>query len=320
MKTYLVFFVSFCLSMNAVLAEPDGHGHGAEAANEHEEGHGNNKEHGDHEEHDEDCIHVALDMAQQAGITTAVAGPGTLAQTVTVYGRLTTTPENVSHIRARFPGLIAEVSATIGDTVKAGDVLASIESNESLKVYQVRSPIAGIITERHANTGESTKDSMLFTVSNLDVLWVDLKIFPSQRAQVSPGDTVILSTDTLSQNTTLRHVVPGSDGQPFVIARAEIENSDGRWAPGLLLKGRIQTDTIDDVLVVPEQALQTLEGKTVVFVVEGDEFVARPVETGRSDGQHTEILSGLDAGDTYAVDNSYLIKADIEKSGAAHSH
>lgn len=308
MKTYLVFFViGFCLSMNAALAEPDDHGHGAEAANE-------------HDEHGEDSTHIAPDMAQQAGITTAVAGPGTLSQTVTVYGRVTTTPENVSHIRARFPGLVTDVRANVGDTVKAGDVLASIESNESLKVYQVRSPIAGVITERHANTGESTKDSVLFTVSNLDVLWADLKIFPGQRAQVSPGDTVLLSSDTLSQKTTLRHLVPGSDGQPFVIARAELSNSDSRWAPGLLLKGRIQTDTIDAALVIPEQALHTLEGKTVVFVVKEDEFVARPVETGQSDGQRTEILSGLDAGETYVVNNSYLIKADIEKSGAEHSH
>lgn len=326
MKIYLIFFViSFCLSVNAALAEPDDHGHGAEAANEHgdhgeNEEHGEHSEEGEHEEHGAERTHIAPDMAQQVGITTAVAGPGTLAQTVTVYGRVTTTPKSVSHIRARFPGLVTEVRATVGDTVQAGDVLASIESNESLKVYQVRSPIAGVITKRHANTGESTKDSVLFTVSNLDVLWANLKIFPSQRAQVSPGDTVVLSTDTLSQKATLRHLIPGSDGQPFVIARAELNNSDGRWVPGLLLEGSIQTNTIDAALVVPEQALQTLEGKTVVFVVEDDAFVARPVQTGRSDGQRTEILSGLVAGETYVVDNSYLIKADIEKSGAAHSH
>ena len=308
MKRKMLFlFTSFCLSVSAPIGASgnDEHGHDA---------------HGEHEEHGKSRTHISPKKAQEVGITTAVAGPGTLAQTITTYGRLTTSPENVSHIRARFPGLITDVRAGIGDNVQAGDVLASIESNESLKVYQVRSPIAGVITQRHANTGESTQSNVLFTVANLESLWAELKVFPSQRAQVTPGDTVVISTDSLSQTTSLRHLVPGDEGQPFVVARAEIDNSEGRWAPGLLLNGTIHTDTIEAPLVVTKQALQTLDGQTVVFIVAGKEFVARPVETGRSDAERTEILSGLEAGESYVVENSYLIKADIEKAGAEHSH
>lgn len=305
MKGKLLFLVfSFLFGMNAALAAPEDNKGG----------------HDDHEEHGEARTLIAPDMVQQAGITTAVAGPGILEQTITVYGRVTTLPENVSHLRARFPGIIDEVRVSIGDHVKAGDVLATIESDESLKAYQLRSPITGIVTERYANIGESTLDNVLFTISNLTVLWAELKVFPTQRPQVSPGDKVVVSVDDLTQETSLRHLVPGSEGQPFVIARAEIDNSKGRWTPGLLVKGNIRTATIDVPLVVAEQALQSVEGETVVFVVEGDEFIARPVETGRHDKQHTEILSGLKAGDTYVVNNSYLIKADIEKSGAEHSH
>lgn len=311
MKHYLLFFIiSFCLSANAVLVSSE-NAHG-----EHEK----HEEHGEHEEHSEASTHIAPDRARQAGITTAIVGPDTLDQRVKVYGRVTTMPENVSHIRARFPGLITEVQVNIGDRVKAGDVLASVESNESLKVYPVRSPISGVVTERYIHAGEATLDNVLFTVSNLASLRAELKIFPSQRSQVSPGDTVVLSTNSLSQKTTLHHLVPGSDGQPFIIAHAKLNNSHGRWVPGLLVAGNIHTNTLDAALVVETQALQTLEGTTVVFVVEGDEFVAHPVKTGRRDGQRTEILSGLDAGDTYVVNNSYLIKADIQKSGAEHSH
>lgn len=305
MKDKLLFLVfSFFFSVNVAIAASEDNKGGR----------------GDHDEHGEASTWIAPDMVQQAGITTAVAGPGTLERTITVYGRVTTSPEHVSHIRARFPGIIGDVRVSIGDHVNAGDVLATIESDESLKAYQLRSPITGIITERYASTGESTLDNALFTITNLTVLWAELKVFPSQRLQVSAGDKVVISVDDLSQATSLRHLVPGSDGQPFVIARAEIDNSNGRWTPGLLVKGTIRTVTIDVPLVVADQALQSMEEEAVVFVLEGGEFIARPVTTGRHDKQSVEILSGLKAGDTYVVNNSYLIKADIEKSGAEHSH
>lgn len=308
MKMYFVLLVaSLCLNAPAAFAATEGGGPVQDAQAR-------------HEKREEKRAHITPGIARRVGIGTAVAGPGTLFKTVTAYGRVSPVPDNVSHIRARFPGVITEVRVSVGDTVKAGDVLARIESNQSLKVYPLRSPIAGVITGRHANTGEFANDSIVFTVSNFDVLWADLKIFPSQRARVSPGDTVVLSTESLSQTTTLLHLVPGSDGSPFVIARAKLRNGNGHWAPGLFLKGRIQTDTIDAALVVPERALQTLDGQAVAFVVKDEAFVARPVTTGRSDGERIEILAGLEAGESYVVNNSYLIKADIEKAGAAHSH
>src|SRR5690606_1431954 len=121
-------------------------------------------------------------------------------------------------------------------------------------------PIAGVVTERRANTGESTLDNVLFTVADLAVLWADLKIFPNQRSQIAPGDAAVLSADDLSQETILDHVVPSSTGQPFVIARAEVNNSDRRWTPGLLVKGSIRTETVDVPLAIPNRALQATEG------------------------------------------------------------
>jgi len=66
--------------------------------------------------------------------------------------------------------------------------------------------------------------------------------------------------------------------------------------------------------------LQSFRDWTVVFIQIGDTYEIRPLELGRSDGRYTEVLNGLNAGDRYVVENSYLIKADIEKSGASHDH
>ena len=57
-----------------------------------------------------------------------------------------------------------------------------------------------------------------------------------------------------------------------------------------------------------------------MFIQRGELYEFHPLTLGRSDGRFTEVLDGLSYGDRYVVENSYLIKADIEKSGAEHEH
>jgi cobalt-zinc-cadmium efflux system membrane fusion protein len=73
-------------------------------------------------------------------------------------------------------------------------------------------------------------------------------------------------------------------------------------------------------VAVSADAIQTINDETVVFGRYGDDFEARPLKLGRSDGQSVEVLNGLNAGEKYAAKNSFLIKADLGKSGASHDH
>jgi len=87
-------------------------------------------------------ISIAPDIASAAGIKTAVAGPGAISRKITTYGVLTAAPEQVARVGARFPGLVTQVNVQLGDRVAQGDVLAEVESNESLKKYScIPSPI-----------------------------------------------------------------------------------------------------------------------------------------------------------------------------------
>ena len=88
----------------------------------------------------------------------------------------------------------------------------------------------------------------------------------------------------------------------------------------MLVAGDIVVETVEAPLVVDNRALQSFRDWTVVFIQVDDTYEIRPLELGRSDGNLTEVLGGLQAGDRYVVENSYLIKADIEKSGASHDH
>lgn len=91
-------------------------------------------------------------------------------------------------------------------------------------------------------------------------------------------------------------------------------------APGDLVQGQIDVEKIEVPLAVDNRGLQSFRNWTVVFIKVGDTYEIRPLKLGLSDGRYTEILIGLNPGDNYVVENSYLIKADIEKSGASHDH
>ena len=263
---------------------------------------------------------IAPEIAQRAGIATTEAGPGTIERKLTTYGSLTLAPQQTARVRARFPGMVTRVTANLGDRVSRGDVLAEVESNESLQNYAVRAPIDGAVTARHISSGEVAGEDPLFAIPDLSTLWAELRVFPGQRNEVAIGQTVRVTAEGIDRQGTVRHLLPAGSNTPYTLARVEVDNTDGLLTPGLLVAGDLVVETVEVPLTVDNRALQSFRDWTVVFIQVGDNYEIRPLELGRSDGEMTEVLSGLQPGDRYVVENSYLIKADIEKSGASHDH
>jgi cobalt-zinc-cadmium efflux system membrane fusion protein len=265
-------------------------------------------------------VHIKQAIATKAGIKTKRAGPGEIKQTITVYGKAVADTSKISHIKARFAGIISQVKVSIGDKVKKGQVLAVIESNESLNRYNIIAPFSGTITSRHAAVGEQTEDQSLFTLANFDQVWAEFQIFPTQSQKISAGQAVTVSLGNRHTQAILKHLIPSTNGQPFMVARALVSNKNGQWTPGLLVEGRVTVQKIKTPLLINNLAIQLLNDEPVAFINVGEQYQARPLTLGLSDGTHTQILSGLKLGDEYVVANSYLIKADLEKSGASHDH
>lgn len=263
---------------------------------------------------------IAADIAEKAGIQTTEAGPGSIERTLTTYGQLTIAPEQIARVRARFPGVITKVNVRLGDRVAKGDLLAQVESNESLKTYDLRSPIAGVVTERQISVGEIAGEQPLFAITDLTTLWAELRVFPGQRTEVAVGQKVRLQAEGFDQQASISHLLPSPDNASYTLARVEVDNPDGTLSPGLLVAGDIAVETLEVPLAVENRALQSFRDWSVVFIQVDDTYEIRPLELGSSDGTLTEVLGGLQTGDRYVVDNSYLIKADIEKSGASHDH
>jgi len=267
---------------------------------------------------------IAPEQAAAAGIETAVAGPATIHRSVTLQGRIQYDAGRVRRIRARYAGVIRSASKTVGDRVQAGEPLARVESNDSLQAYVVSAPIGGIVIAQRAGAGEAvTTDQSIYTIANLDRVWLDLAVFREQMDKVRVGQSVHLQSleGSLEGRARIDYFLPETnDRSQTTTARIYLDNSDGHWRPGMAVTAELTVDETEVPLAVRNTALQTFRDFDVVFARFGDTYEVRMLELGLSDATHTEVLGGLDPGTEYVVDNSYLLKADIEKSGAEHAH
>ena len=267
---------------------------------------------------------IRAEIAQEAGIKLAVVESGNIERHVQVYGRLITPPTHQAHVRARFPGLVKQLKATTGDRVKKGDVLAVIESNESLRLYEVKAPITGVVQDRLINEGEITTDAPLFSLLNQDELWAELTIFPSQRAEITQHLPVHIRHNGHDHQGSILSITPAASPQgvtlPYVVARVPLNNHQGDMAAGDKVLADIDAETIQASKRVAISALQEIDGKQVVFVHRNATYEAVPVVIGVQDDHYTEIVHGLHLGDEYVTENSYLLKADLGKADAEHEH
>lgn len=298
--------------------EEEGHQEeGKEKAGHDEAGHGE-------EGHEEGgAIKLSAEQLKAAGIAVATAEAAGIRESMPLYGVITPNAERVRQVSARFPGAIRSVSKKVGDMVREGETLAVIESNESLRSYSLTAPLSGVVTERNANPGEQAGEKSLFTVADLSSVWVELSLFPRDVAKVRVGQKVRVKGADIPQpgDGTVVYVAPfGSAANQTLSARVLLDNAERRWAPGLYVTAEVTLTEATVPLAIRSEALQTHEGKNVVFVLDADGFEPRPVQLGRSDGERTEVLSGLTAGDQYAAANSFILKAELGKGSAEHAH
>jgi len=261
-------------------------------------------------------------VAEALGIETMLAGPVVLQETITVYGQITANPERVRNVSARFDGVIKSVLPSLGDRVRKGQKLATVESNESLKLYTIVAPVSGVVTARDANPGEQTDGRLLFTIMDLSSVWVELAVFPNDRRRVHVGAPVTIASDGsgLSAEGKIGRINVTAETSQAVKARMLLDNKEGRFFPGSFVTAKITVGEHPVPVAVKRSGLQSFRDFTVVYAQIGEEYEVRMLELGRQDAEWIEVLGGLEPGSRYVSENSYIIKADIEKSGASHDH
>ncbi len=261
-------------------------------------------------------------VAEALEIGTSIAGSVVMEKTVRVFGGIVANRERLRKITARFDGTIKSVLASQGERVRKGQKLATVESNESLQLVTITSPINGVISQRDANTGEQTNGRQLFTIMDTGSVWAELSVFPTDLERVKMGAPVIITDTSRGQtaNGKVARIDVITNSNQSVNVRVVLDNKKGRFRPGQHVSANITVGEHAAALAVKRSGLQAFRDFTVVYAKIGEEYEVRMLDLGLQAGEWAEVLGGLEPGTRYVSENSYVIKADIEKSGAAHDH
>lgn len=190
--------------------------------------------------------------------------------------------------------------------------------------FELRAPFDGMVVEKDITLGETVSaDASIFTISDLSTVWADILVPARELNTVRVGSKAIVEATALgSQADGTVSYVGSLVGQQNRAAKARITlpNPGGVWRPGLFVNVRVLAEGAPVPLAVQSDAVHTVEEKPVVFVRTQDGFFAAPVVTGRRDAQAVEIVKGLEPGARYALTNSFVIKSELGKGSAEHSH
>lgn len=316
---FLVLTLPFLLGFCSGEAQQDNHStesHEATAVHNHE---------GEHAEA-ENIVHLTPEEMKEFGITTAIAGPAVIHQEIQLTGEISIDSHRMAHIKPRFAGIVTEVHKSIGDPVKKGEILAVIESNESLSKYKLTSAINGTIIDMHMTMGENIADEThIITVADLSVVWANFTIYQKDLPQIKIGQTIFIqaSGETQDFSGKIAYISPIVDERTrTATARVNIPNPERLWKPGMFVTGRLWAGETNVPLAVKKHALMIMEDQPVVFVQEDNGFFPHLVTLGKSNGETVEILSGLTPGQSYVVSGALMIKAEMQKNafGDAHNH
>jgi cobalt-zinc-cadmium efflux system membrane fusion protein len=271
------------------------------------------------EEHS-DSVAMSDAKVAAAEIELAKAAPAVLHDSLLLNGMVQANQESLVQVTPRFPGVVREVRKRIGDRAEKGDILAIVESNQSLTPYELKAPLSGTIIDRQTTLGEYVSEQKpAFVIADLSTVWVDFSVYRRDLGRVKVGDQILIDPADGGPKieAKISYLSPvGSSETQSALARAVVPNAEQRLRPGLFATGRLILSAKKVTVAVKSSALQTVENRTVVFVRDGEKFQARDVEIGGRDPDFVEVTFGVLEGDLYAAQNSFVVKAELAKGGA----
>lgn len=312
------------LNRNVVAAPKDGHGHEqGQGADADHEGENHEDEGRDEHRHSEATpLEFTDEMVSRYGIIVEKAQAAIIKHPLHLNGRVVANEDRLIHLIPRFPGIAKEVKKRLGDAVKKGEVLAVIESNQSLQPFEVKSPIDGTVILKHVSPGEFvTESEHIYVIADLGEVWVDVFVFEPDFGRPKLGQTLLIKTGSRefsAQVSFVSSVVDATTQSKFV--RAVVQNRLAELYPGQFVTADLFVEEISVPLAVRLSGLQSIEGKDVVFVRDGNSFTPQTLSLAKRDDERAEVLSGIELGTEYATGKTFILKAEHGKSEAEHEH
>lgn len=228
------------------------------------------------------------------------------------------------HEEALINALLAKQKLrAIGLTPEEIEFLAD-QNEPDLSLYSIRAPLDGTVILRHIMQGEFIENTKtIYEVADLSTVWVEIGIYPKDLHRVKKGQHVeiLIPDEDQSSKAKIIYVSPIVAEETITAkAIAELSNAQAIWKPGVFVKVNIMTEQRAFPIVIPKTAIQTSNGKDYIFMVVPGGFEKRFVTLGMQDNENVAVLSGLQPGEEYVANKTFLLKAELGKETAEHTH
>lgn len=312
-----------CCPVDAPAAEPVPHDHDGDGVADH----ATHDAPADHDHGPAEGIKLTQEMFDKIGIQVRAAAGGTVAHSSVFPAEIKLNRDTTAAISPRYASIVREVYAEIGDTVRKGGVLATLENRETMAVYKLTAPNAGVIISKDLAVGEVVgDDKLLFEVADLSSVWADISVFPQYQHLLKKGMSVnFIARDGCVADGRIKYISPiiSHETRTFT-ARCILQDARDDFTPGAFVRAQINIKSIDAAVVVPREAVQALDGEQVVFVPGPNGFIPEVVALGLADDRRVEIVSGLEPDAIYVAEGAFALKAQMVTSGmdphAGHGH
>jgi multidrug efflux pump subunit AcrA (membrane-fusion protein) len=270
--------------------------------------------------HEDNIVNLTKENLTKVTIATEAVTPGSLGLTLKAVGRLGENLNKTAKVTSTLEGRLTTLLFDLNQAVKAGDVVGLVQTPELLgRPLELKAPIDGVITERKSTVGELIgKDTEIYTISDPTDLWV--------LAEIKERDIAAVQTSQDAAFTVLAYPTETFHGQVALLGnrvesgsrtlevRIEVNNADGRLKPGMFADVEIATTALQDVLVVSDLALQTMDDEQVVFVALSDtKFEKRVVKIGLEQHGRVQLVEGIKAGERVVTEGSFILKSELLK-------
>ncbi|CZG75378.1 TPA: efflux RND transporter periplasmic adaptor subunit [Legionella pneumophila] len=250
-------------------------------------------------------VHLTPEQARMLDIKVVQATHRPIAQLLGLNGQIQLLPDAQADVSIRISGSVTAIDVNLGDSVKAGQRLATVQSRlvgNPPPSVAVNAPIAGIIDARNINLGQAVEpNTVLFHISNRDKLLVVAQVYEEDLGKVKVGQEVnvhVLSypKQTFPGQVTL--IEPNLDPLTRTVnVRITLDNKEGLLKPGMFVRANVILTHNKAALTVPNAALLQADNQQFVFVQNGGTYKRVDVKVGAVEDDYSEIIGGLVPGD-----------------------
>ena len=279
------------------------------------------REESEAKKHEANVVTLTKEQLQHAEIKTEPVELGSIETTLKAAGRVSENLNRTAKIASTLEGRLIKLNVDLNDKVKAGEVLCLVQTPELLgKPLELKAPIDGVITDRKSAPGELvSKEKEIYTISDPTDLWVIAEVKERDIGAVKVGQDATFSVLAYPGETFRGKIVRiGNqvEAQSRTLeVRIEVSNADGRLKPGMFADVEITTTILQDIIVIPDAALQTDEESQIVFVaLDESKFQKRVIKLGMEQRGRAQVLEGLKVGEKLVTEGSFIIKSEMLKA------